>query len=201
MSHNQLRRVITPADIILPAEYAPQRRALRQQLLAIKQYRRLEIGPVATCYFENFETMVHQINEMLYIEKGGPDSIADEIAAYGSLVPNGQELTATVMFEIDDAWRRKNFLARLGGIEETMFLRFGHHQIRGVAEQDLDRTTAEGKASAVQFLHFPFTPAQIKEFCQINQQIILGFDHPHYAHMTVMGENSRQALAKDFAEN
>lgn len=190
---------ITRDDILLPADYAKVRQQRRQELIAIKRHRRVEIGPVATCYFECLETIRHQINEMLYIEKGGEEQIADELAAYATMVPRGDELVATVMFEIDDPVRRRHFLSRLGGVEETMFIRFAGHQVIGRPEEDVDRTTADGKASSVQFIHFPFTREQIAAFCTPDQHSIIGFDHEAYAHMTVLQEATRAALAADFS--
>jgi class 3 adenylate cyclase len=158
----------------------------------------MEVGPVAAFYFENYATMWHQVHEMLHIEKGGEAQIADELAAYNPLIPKGRELIATVMFEVDDEVRRRNFLGRLGGIEETAFLRFGGEKLSGVSEADLDRTTADGKASAVQFIHFPFSDAQVEAFRTAGAEVIIGFDHPNYSHMAVMPEAVRAALAEDF---
>jgi hypothetical protein len=135
---------------------------------------------------------------MLYIEKGGEAQIADELAAYNPLIPNGRELVATVMFEIDEPARRHAVLAKLGGIEETAVVRIGGETIKGRAEADVDRTNAAGKASSVQFIHFPFTDAQVAAFRAPGAEILVGFTHPHYGHMAVMPEGVRQALAKDF---
>ena len=191
------KTVIDRNDVLMPDAYVKVRKQLKQELVALKKNRRVEIGPVATCYFECYETMLHQINEMLYIEKGGEEQLQDELDAYASLVPNGQELTATVMFEIDDPIRRRNFLSKLGGVEETMFIRFGDEEVKGIPENDIDRTTADGKASSVQFIHFPFTPQQIKGFMEAGQ-IIMGFSHAEYAHMVVLGKATQQALSSDF---
>jgi hypothetical protein len=139
-----------------------------------------------------------QVQEMLYIEKGGEAQIADELSAYNPLIPNGRELVATVLFEIDDPIRRKTLLARLGGIEDTAFIRMGEDTVKGTSETDIDRTSADGKASAVQFIHFPFTPSQISKFRQPGAQIIVGFTHQAYGHMVVMPEAVRAALADDF---
>jgi Protein of unknown function (DUF3501) len=193
-----MKREITPADLMSIAEYGKIRAARRQATVAKKQHRRLEVGPVATFHFENYDSMWLQIQEMLYIEKGGESQIADELRAYNPLIPQGQELIATVLFEIDDPMRRKTFLRRLGGIEETAFIRLADETIKGVPEADVDRTSAEGKASAVQFIHFPFTPAQIAKFRRPNTQVVLGFSHPAYGHMVVMPEAVRTALAEDF---
>lgn len=191
-------RQITAADIIPAADYARRRKELRAEIVALKRQRRLSIGPYATLHFESFDTMRMQVQEMLHIEKGGAEQLPGELAAYNPLVPNGHELVATVLFEIDDPAHRAAFLATLGGIEETAFIDVGGSRIAGVAEADQDRSTAEGKASAVQFIHYPFKPAEIAAFKEAGAKVVIGFDHPAYAHMTVMPKAVRAALARDF---
>src|SRR5579885_446243 len=193
-----MARKIAAADILPPEEYARRRKELRREVIELKRRRRMEVGPVATLHFECFETMRLQIQEMLHIEKGGAAQLDGELAAYNPLVPDGRELVATVLFEIDDPERRARFLARLGGIEETAFIEMGPEKIRGRPEADQDRSTAEGKASSVQFIHFPFTPAQVERFRRPGERIVVGFEHPAYAHMGVMPEAVREALAGDF---
>ena len=193
-----MKHEITPADLMPVAEYAKVRATRRQALVAQKQNRRLEVGPVATFHFENYDSMWLQVQEMLYIEKGGEAQIADELGAYNPLIPKGRELVATVLFEIDDPQRRRTFLARLGGVEETAFIRIADETVKGIPEADVDRTSGAGKASAVQFVHFPFTPAQIARFRAPGAQIVVGFSHPAYGHMVVMPEAVRAALAEDF---
>jgi Protein of unknown function (DUF3501) len=193
-----MAHVITAADIIPAEEYAARRKELRAAVVALKRQRRLHVGPAATLHFENFETMRMQIQEMLHIERGGTEQLPGELAAYNPLVPNGRELVATVLFEIDDPVRRAAFLAKLGGIEQSGFIEVAGTRIAGTAEADQDRTSAEGKASAVQFIHFPFAAPEIAKFKQPGTRIVMGFDHPAYAHMAVMPEPVRQALASDF---
>ena len=192
-------RTITRADLLPVEAYAKVRKERRQAVLDKKKHRRLEVGPVASFLFESYDSMWLQVQEMLYIERGGDAQIDDELAAYNPLIPRGDELVATVLFEIDEPQRRKSFLGRLGGVEETAFLSFSGETVDGKPEADMDRTTAEGKASAVQFLHFRFTPEQIAKFRTPGTQIVLGFRHPSYAHMAVMPEAVRAALAEDFA--
>ncbi|HEY1383080.1 MAG TPA: DUF3501 family protein [Dongiaceae bacterium] len=192
------KKQITPADILSPSEYAKRRPAIRADIVQKKKNRRLEVGPFATFYFECFETMLQQVQEMLHIEKGGEAQIADELHAYNPLIPQGDELVATVMFEIDDPVRRGRALARLGGVEDTMFIKLGEEKVKGVAEQDQDRTTAEGKASSVQFVRFPFTREQIAKFRSPGQTVIIGLEHENYAHMAVMPDAVRKELASDF---
>ncbi|MBI5012822.1 MAG: DUF3501 family protein [Methylocystis sp.] len=193
------RHELTTADILPWAEYAKERAEHRKRLTAIKRNRRVEVGPYVTFYFENFDTMWIQVQEMLHIEKGGAAQLADELAAYNPLIPKGKELVATFMIEIDDALRRARVLAQLGGVEETASIEVGGQRVVGKAEQDQDRTTAEGKASSVQFVHFPFTDAQIAKFKEPNTRVILGLSHPNYSHMAVLSEATRAALVGDFA--
>jgi hypothetical protein len=183
----------------MPIEaYAAQRKELKSKLVEKKRHRRVEIGPVATVYFESYETMWMQVHEMLYIERGGAEQIEDELRAYNPLIPKGRELVATVMFEIDDPERRKRLLSKLGGVEETAFIRVGDQEARGVPEADVDRTSAEGKASSVQFIHFPFSAEQVEAFRREGARVVVGFSHPSYAHMAVLPEETRAALATDF---
>ncbi len=193
-----LRKIETSA--ILPlAEYQKLRAERRRQVAEIKKNRRMEVGPYATFYFESYETMLHQVHEMLFIEKGGPEQIPDELAAYNPLIPQGSELVATVMFEIDDPVRRARVLGSLGGIEHKAFIRVGGDMVRGISADDQERSREDGKASSVQFLRFAFTPAQIAAFRSGTAQVLVGFDHPNYSHMAVMSPAVRQALAADFA--
>ena len=193
------KRKITDADILPLAEYAKVRTETRRRLAATKARRRIEVGPHVTFYFESYETMWLQVQEMLHIEKGGADQLVDELAAYNPLVPNGRELVATFMVEIEDPDRRKRILSRLGGIEEHAFIQIaGGPKIMGVPEEDQDRTTAEGKASSVQFVHFPMTADQIAAFRNAGTQVIVGLGHEHYNHMAVMSETVRAELSGDF---
>lgn len=193
-----MKRQITAADIMPLDAYAKVRAQTRSRMSAVKARRRVEVGPHITFYFESYETMWLQVQEMLHIEKGGAEQLVDELAAYNPLIPNGRELTATFMIEVDDPERRKRVLSRLGGIEETTFIQIGSEKVAGVAEADQDRTTAEGKASSVQFVHFPMSAAQIAAFKAPGAQVIVGLGHENYNHMAVLPEAVRQELAGDF---
>ena len=192
-------RAIEVSAILPTSEYVKIRAERRRQISEIKKNRRLEVGPFATFYFESYETMLHQVHEMLYIEKGGPAQIPDELMAYNPLIPQGSELVATVMFEIDDPVRRARVLAGLGGVEHTAFIRVEGAMVRGVPEDDQERSREDGKASAVQFMRFPFTADQVAAFRSGTGDIVVGFDHPNYGHMAVMPSAVRQALSSDFA--
>ncbi len=193
-----MAEILKRADIMDMDSYARERKERRRAITEMKKNRRLAIGPDATCYFESYATMWHQIHEMLFIEKGGEAQIEDELSAYGPMVPNGRELVVTLMFEIDDPERRASLLNGLGGVEETLSIEIAGDIIKGVAEDDIDRTSADGKASAIQFLHFPFTDAQVAEFKKPEHRIVIAIGHEKYGHMAVMPETMRQALAEDF---
>jgi hypothetical protein len=189
---------LSASDILPMEQYGKIRAESRRRIAAQKRNRRVSVGPYVTFYFENYDTMWLQVHEMVYIEKGGPEQVPGELEAYNPLIPKGRELVATFMIEIDDPVRRKTILGQLGGIEETAFFALDGERINGVAEQDTDRTTAEGKASSVQFVHFPFTAAQVERFRAPGTQVSLGFGHPRYGHMAVLPQEVRAELANDF---
>ena len=184
---------LIPADI-----YAKNRKQIRKDLVEFKKNRRIALGPYATFYFESFETMVAQVQEMLHIEKGGDEQLKDELVAYNPLVPNGKELTATLMFEIDNPISRGAFLSKVGGIEKKIFMKIDNEIINASPEKDVDRTSADGKASSVQFIHFKLNDNQIVKFKLGSLNIELGIDHNEYAHTTKLTEDNIKSLSADF---
>jgi hypothetical protein len=194
-----LQRRLTRSDILPAEQYARERAEHRRRISELKRRRRVEVGPFCTFYFESFATMWHQVHEMLYIERGGEAQIADEIAAYNPLIPLGEELVATVMFEIDDPRQRDKALAGLGGVEHRMFLTVDGERIHGIADPTRENTSPEGKASAVQFLRFPLATPQRAAFRDAGTPVLVGIDHENYGHMAVMPELTRATLAEDLA--
>ena len=192
-------REITPADILGLEEYEAVRRAKRAENLERKRLRRLAVGPHATLVFESWDTMWLQIQEMLRIEKGGEAQLADELLAYNPMIPNGSELTCTLMFEIEDPARRDALLHQLGGIVEHIHIDIAGERIGATPEQDVDRESPGGKASSVLFLHFAFSAAQITAFADPAKPLLLVIDHPNYGHAAMIGPDMRAELAKDFA--
>ena len=192
---------ITRDDIMDMDDYAAVRKERRRNITKMKTDRRVALGPDATFYFESYDTMWHQIHEMLYIERGGEQQIVDELAAYNPLIPKGRELIATLMFEIDEPERRASVLAGLGGVEETACLSLGGKVIFAEAEADVDRTSADGKASSVQFLHFPFSDDDVALFREPLVKVVLAIEHENYSHMTILSEATRAALQGDFADS
>ena len=192
------KREIVKEDIMPLDVYTRKRRELRKSIVDFKKNRRISLGPYATFYFESFETMLAQVQEMLYIEKGGDEQLQDELLAYNPLIPNGKELTATLMFEIDNPISRAAFLGKVGGIEETVYMKVNGEIIKAIPEEDVDRTSTEGKASSVQFIHFHFNDDQIEKFKSNNLEIIIGIDHKEYSHSTKLSEETISSLSSDF---
>ena len=192
------KRQIEKQDLLPSDVYAKSRKQIRKDLVEFKKDRRIALGPYATFYFESFETMVAQIQEMLHIEKGGDEQLKDELTAYNPLVPNGKELTATLMFEIDNPLSRGAFLGKVGGIEEKIFMKIDNEVVKAVPEDDVDRTSAKGKASSVQFIHFKFNDEQIHKIKSGNTSIELGIDHKEYTHTTKLTEDNLKSLSADF---
>lgn len=192
-------RQVTPEDLMPDAEFAKVRAERRAALLPAKRLRRISLGPVCTVYFESFETMLFQIQEMLLTEKGGAAQVPDELAAYNPLIPQGSELVATIMFEIDDPVRRAALLGRLGGVEDLFFLQVGAEKVMGVPEGDVERTREDGKASSVHFVRFPLQPQHVAVFRDPATAIMVGCDHEAYAHLAVLGPATRAELGRDFA--
>ena len=187
-----LKEDIMPLDV-----YIKNRKELRKNIVNFKKDRRIALGPYATFYFESYETMLAQVQEMLYIEKGGDEQLKDELAAYNPLVPNGKELTATLMFEIDNPVSRAAFLGKVGGIEDNVFLKINGEEIKAIPENDVDRTSANGKASSVQFIHFEFDDSQIAKFNNASE-IEIGINHKEYSHMTKLSDETIKSLSADF---
>lgn len=194
-----LKTTITHADILPLDEFVKVRKDKRAEVVAIKKNRRVGVGPFCTFYFENYATMWWQIQEMLFIEKGGAEQLEDELRAYEPLVPKGRELVATFMIEIEDAVRRPVVLAQLTNIDQTVMLEFAGHKIRAVPEDDAERNREDGKTSSVHFLRFPFTAEQVAEFRKPGTRVLLAVEHPHYGHIAVMPDAVRESLAQDFA--
>ena len=200
MSENTAKKALTKADILSLDDYIKQRDQLRKDILVIKKPRRIDVGPHATFYFENYATMKQQIQEMLYIEKGGDEQLEDELEAYNPLIPQGNELTVTLMFEIDNPTVRLQTLLQLTDVEMTAYVEVNGVKTFAEPEQEVERTAADGKTSSVHFLHFRFQPQQISELGLADSKVVLGIEHKNYAHMTVLSQDTKTSLANDFDE-
>ncbi|MEY4653618.1 MAG: hypothetical protein RI884_2199 [Pseudomonadota bacterium] len=182
----QLTGTITPDSLMTLEAYSKWRKEHKAQVLAHRKLRSLHLGDHITLQFESETTIRYQIQEMLRIEKiFEEDGIAQEVEAYGPLVPDGTNWKATMLIEYPDINERKRELARLIGVEDRMFVEVeGHARIYAIADEDLDRETEE-KTSAVHFVRFEFSPAAAAAV-KAGASVKLGCDHKNYpAHITI----------------
>ena len=199
MKMSKEKKEIQKNDIMPLDIYIEKRKDLRKNIVEFKKNRRISLGPYATFYFESYETMLAQVQEMLYIEKGGDEQLQDELTAYNPLIPKGKELISTLMFEIDNPVSRASFLSKVGGIEQNVFMKVDGEIIKAIPEEDVDRTSAEGKASSVQFIHFKFNDEQIEKFKLGLSNIEIGIDHKEYSHSTKLTDSNMKSLSADFS--
>ena len=192
------KKSLSKEDILSLDDYRACRDQLRKDIVALKKPRRIDVGPHATFYFENYATMKQQIQEMLYIEKGGDEQLEDELEAYNPMIPQGDELTVTLMFEIDNPQVRLQTLLQLTDVELTAYVSVNGEKSYAKPEQEVERTASDGKTSSVHFLHCPFNAAQIAAFNAPDSEVILGIEHENYAHMTVLNSETKASLASDF---
>ncbi len=173
---------LTRRDLYSLEQYAENRADIRARVMAHKKDRKVHIGPNATLYFEDRQTIHYQIQEMLRVERifeaGG---IEDELAAYNPLIPDGSNWKATFMIEEADVDRRRALLAGLIGIEDRVWVQVdGHDPVHAIADEDLDRETAD-KTSSVHFLRFELTAAMVASLRQ-GASLSMGIDHSAYRH-------------------
>lgn len=195
----QRKTDLVAADILPVAEFESRRKEFQAELRNHKQHRRLDVGPFCSVYFESWFTMWWQVQEMLRVERGGDEQLADELAAYAPMVPKGRNLSATMMIEIEDPVRRHRELARLGGIEDQVFLVIDGMDARAEAADDLERTNDAGKTSSVHFFHFPLTEAQAAALKSGTATVMFAIRHPNYNHLAGLAAEQVASLAADLA--
>jgi hypothetical protein len=194
------RGPLSPADLFTLEQYARQRAEFRPQVLAHKRVRTLQVGPNVTFCFEDRLTVQYQVQEMLRIERiFEPEGIADELAAYNPLIPDGSNWKATLLVEYPDPEQRRVALAGLKGVEDRCWVQVaGHARVFAIADEDLERENDE-KTSAVHFLRFELTPPMTAA-AKDGAAISIGVDHDQYRHaLEPVPEVSRAALVVDLA--
>ena len=171
---------ISTKDLLSLENYSQEREKIRKNLIEIKKDRKIQIGGNVTLLFENNATIKYQIQEMLRVEKiFEEDGIKEELAAYNPLIPDGNNLKATMLIEFPDAVERKEKLSYLIGIEDKVWLQIGENErIFGIADEDLERSDEE-KTSAVHFLRFELSNLMIKDL-KSKVTLFAGISHPNY---------------------
>lgn len=191
-------KALAREDLLSLEHYAQQRPAIRSRVMAHKKARTLYLGAHLTLIFEDRLTVQYQVQEMLRIERiFEAAGIQDELDAYNPLIPDGDNLKATLMLEFAEVAERRRELVRLRGIEHAIELRVtGCPPVRAVADEDLPRSDAE-KTSAVHFLRFPLSAAHIAAW-RAGAAVSLASTLPALAVAGELGDEQRRALAADF---
>jgi hypothetical protein len=190
---------ITRESLMTLEAYAKERPAFRARVIEHKQRRKVELGPSITLQFEDELSIRYQVQEMLRVERTFEEAgIQEELDAYNPLIPDGRNLKATMMLEFPDPEERKQWLGKLIGVEDRVWLQVqGQQKVWAVADEDLDREN-EDKTSSVHFLRFELEDAMIAAL-KAGGTLELGIDHPNYQVSSQLSTESRDALAKDLA--
>jgi hypothetical protein len=188
---------LTSKDLFSLEKYASVRQEFRAKVMNHKANRRLAIGPHANLYFEDSLTMQYQVQEMLRLERiFEAEGIQQELDVYNPLIPDGSNWKATFMVEYEDVEERRSALARLIGIEKTVWVQAeGHNKVFAICNEDLDRETEE-KTAAVHFLRFELTPEMIAAI-KHGESVRAGIDHPNYREEVELPPEVRASLAGD----
>ena len=187
-------------ELLSLEQYARERAAIRARMIDHRALRRLQLGAHCTWSFEDRETVRYQVQEMLRAERiFEPDAIAEELAAYNPLIPDGSNLKATLLLEYPDPAERARRLQELRGIEHHCWLRVnGHDPVNAIADEDLERSN-EQKTSAVHFLRFEFSPGMIASLVA-GATLAAGIDLPAYPEsVDPVPASLRSALLADLA--
>jgi hypothetical protein len=189
---------LTRQDLYSLEDYAANRADIRARVMTHKKNRKVHVGPSATLYFEDRQTILYQIQEMLRVERiFEADGIEEELQAYNPLIPDGCNWKATFMLEESDVEKRRELLAGLVGIEDRVWVRVdGHDPVYAIADEDLDRNTAE-KTSAVHFMRFELSAPMLADLKQ-GASLAMGIDHANYRHqLEPVADPIRMALVAD----
>jgi len=171
---------LTRDDLLSLEQYAAERPAFRDNVMAHKKNRRLDLGTNAALYFEDRLTMQYQIQEMLRIERiSEADGINEELDVYNALIPDGSNWKATFMIEFPDAEERQDMLQQLVGIENRVYVQVADFdRVFAICDEDLERAD-DTKTSAVHFMRFEF-PAEQSSALQAGASLVAGIDHENY---------------------
>ena len=188
---------LTRNDLWSLEEYAERRAQFREQVLAHKKLRQVQLGPHATLYFEDKLTIQYQIQEMLRVERiFEAAAIEEELDAYNPLIPDGSNWKATFMIEYGDVEERQRALATMGGIEETVWVQIGHgSKAYAIANEDMERTR-DSKAAAVHFMRFELSDQDLAALRQ-GAEVQMGLDHASIANSVILNADSSQVLCND----
>ena len=192
-------RGIRRESLLTLEAYGRERADFRRRVMEHKKHRTVQLGDSVTLIFEDELTIRYQIQEMLRVERIFEEQgIRDELETYNPLVPDGRNFKATMMLEYAEPEERQRWLAKLIGIEDTVWIQGrGYERVEAIADEDLEREN-EHKTSSVHFLRFELTEAMAQAL-KFGVGLSIGIDHPQYAAILDVPADVRDALVKDLA--
>ena len=194
-----MANVLTRTDLLSLEDYQERRLSMRQELMTHKSIRYIGLGDHVGLYFEDRRTVQYQIQEMLRIERiFDRAGIEEELKAYNPLIPNGQNLKATMMIEYPDEVERRQALVKLKGIEDCVYISVGDgERAQLFVDEDMDRTN-DDKTAAVHFLRFEFSDSQLSRI-KTGSEFVIGINHSEYqAELSLSSGDTFDSLAADF---
>jgi len=183
-------------DIIPYHDYLKIRKEFQQKIIKLKKNRRLQVGENITFVFENSQTVLYQIQEMIRLEKMTDEKlIQQEIDVFNRLIPDENELCATILIEIFERQFIKPILNSLAGIQDNkIFLKFDNEAITPIF---FDENLPDGRISAVLYVKFKFTQSQVEKFLNLKNVAKIEVNHPNYKAEAIIPENVRISLIED----
>ena len=192
-------RKIRLEDVLDLTTYEKQRKDIRPKIIGTKNKRRIHVGPKVTYLFETYDTMWYQVQEMTRAERiVEEEGITGELNTYNELIPDKNQLSASMFIEIDDVAERKSFLTQIVDLPDHTYLEVAGKKI--VATFD-PRQGSEDKLSSVQYLKFDLTEDQVKEFLDSAAKISLGFDHLVYTYAHELTDEQKKTLYQDMTQS
>ena len=192
---------VTLDDVIPYADYERQREEFRSRIIALKQRRRISVGPLITMVFENLDMLRFQIQEMIRVERiFDPAKVQDELDVYNALLPSQDELSATLLIEITDEAMMKQWLDQFMGLDhgEKVAIVAGGERVFGEFEGGHSHDT---KISAVHFVRFRPTAGMKVSFADLRQPVTITVNHGSYQVEVPVPESMREEWLSDLNES
>ena len=192
-------RKIRVEDVLDLTAYEIQRKDIRPKIIEIKNKRRIHVGPKVTYLFENYDTMWYQVQEMTRAERiVEEEGIQGELNAYNELIPDTNQLSASMLIEIDDISERKSFLTQIVDLPDHTYLEVDGEKIVPTFDS---RQGSEDKLSSVQYIKFDLSEDQVNKFTKADSNVVLGFDHPVYTHSYELTAEQKTIMYEDMTSS
>jgi hypothetical protein len=183
------------SEVLDIAAYEPIREAFRRRIIEHKRVRRVSVGSNLTVVFENHDTVLFQVQEMLRTERiTREDAILHELETYNELVPGPNELSATIFVEYPDVAERDRMLVALDGIEKAFYIEVNGERMPARSET---RGVQPGRATAVHYVKYPLSGGAVAALRQGGAAVTLGVDHPAYSARAELSVAVKAELAQD----